>query len=119
MTSNNSMKLINKALSAAVILTRKGKKDTIVVTMTQQKQFLKNIDLSEKLANYIAQNPDAVKNFSKNASFVTFSSTDNVLNAENKKLLKSLLQEGREVIKAQETTDIATPWRFSTSTPLL
>ena len=52
--------------------------------MTKKKQFVKNLDLSEKLANFIAENPDEVKGFPSDASFVTFSSTDNDLNNANK-----------------------------------
>lgn len=81
--------------------------------MTKKKQFIKNLDLSEKLANYIAKNPSEVKDFPSDASFVTFSSTDSDLNNANKKLLKSLKEEGRSVIKAQETQDKHIPWKFT------
>ena len=81
--------------------------------MTKHTQFIKNIDLSEKLAVFIAKNPDEVKNLPEDASFVAFSSTDKKLNDENKKLLESLQKEGRKVIKAEETNDKHNPWKFT------
>lgn len=84
--------------------------------MTKSVQFIKNLDLSEKLANYIAKNPSEVKEFPSDASFVTFSSTDKDLNDANKKLLESLKKEGRNVVKAQETQDKHNPWKFTAVT---
>lgn len=81
--------------------------------MTLKKQFTINIDLSEKLANYIASNPEDVKNLPEDASFVTFSSHDVSLNNANMKLVEGLLEEGRSVVKATETNDKKSPWKFT------
>lgn len=81
--------------------------------MTKNKQFIKNIDLSEKLANYIAKNPKEVENLPENASFVTFSFADDELNLENKILIESLRKEGKKVVKAEQTGDRKTPWKFT------
>jgi hypothetical protein len=81
--------------------------------MTKHTQIIKNIDLSEKLADYIAENPEEVKDLPENVSFVTFSSTDLKLNEANKRLIESLKKEGKQVIKAQETQDKENPWKFT------
>ena len=80
--------------------------------MTKKKQATKNLDLSQKLAEYIAGNPDTVKNLPKNSSFVVFSSADESLNEENQKLIDSVLAEGKKVIKAIQTKDKVNPWKF-------
>jgi hypothetical protein len=81
--------------------------------MTKHDQVIKNLDLSEKLANFIAGNPKELKGLPEDASFVTFSSTDKNLNKTNKDLIKGLLEEGRKVIKAEETNDKRNPWKFT------
>jgi len=47
------------------------------------------------------------------ALFVTFSAGDKNLNEVNKKLIKELLEEGKRVVKAQETNNEKQPWEFS------
>jgi len=47
------------------------------------------------------------------ALFVTFSAGDKNLNEVNKKLIKELLEEGKHVVKAQETNNEKQPWEFS------
>ncbi len=81
--------------------------------MSKNQQITKNIKLSEKLAEYIANNPNQVKRFPVNVSYVTFSSRDEKLNSVNEQLIKSLKSEGKKVIKAQETVDNDTPWKFT------
>ncbi len=81
--------------------------------MTKKMQAVKNLDLSQKLASYIAENPEAVKGLPTKASFVAFSSSDESLNMENQKLIKSVLAEGKRVIKAIQTNDKLNPWKFS------
>lgn len=81
--------------------------------MTKNKQIIQNIKLSEKLANYVAENPQKLGNLPAKASFVTFSVKDKKLNEENKKLLEGLKKEGKRIIKAQETADKNNPWRFT------
>lgn len=81
--------------------------------MTKQIQVSKNLKLSAKVAEYIARNPDAVKNFSGKLSFVVFSADDDSLNEINASLVKKLKTEGKNVVKAQETKDKNYPWKFS------
>ena len=81
--------------------------------MSKRIQATKNLDLSQKLAEYIASNPETVKNLPKKSTFVVFSSVDKKLNAENKKLIDSILAEGKKVVKAAQTKDRFNPWKFS------
>jgi len=81
--------------------------------MTKKKQAIKNLDLSQELAEYIASNPKAVKNLPKKSTFVVFSSVDKKLNVENQKLIDSIVAEGKKVIKAVQTEDKLNPWKFS------
>ena len=81
--------------------------------MTRNAQAVKNLKLSQKLAEYIAKNPDAVKNLPKNSSFIVFSSIDESLNKANEGFINSVLAEGKKVIKAIQTKDKQNPWKFS------
>ena len=81
--------------------------------MSKTDQAKKNMVLFEKLTNYMLENPDSVKNLPKVASFVVFTLHDKELNASNKKLLDSLIEEGNKAIKAEETEDFQTPWKFT------
>ncbi len=81
--------------------------------MTKNKQISKNIELSEKLANYLASHPIESEALPNNASFVAFSKDDERLNEENIKLIRGLIEEGKNVIKALQTNDKNNPWIFS------
>lgn len=81
--------------------------------MSSNQQIKKNIELSGKLANYLAENPTFMDENSENTSYVAFSSRDDELNKLNTELLKSLLDEGRKVVKAEETKDKNNPWKFT------
>lgn len=81
--------------------------------MIKKAQTKKNLELSEQLADYIVNNPGAVKDLPKNVSFVVFSSEDESLNKENEGLIKSVVAEGKKVIKAIQTKDKVHPWKFS------
>lgn len=81
--------------------------------MSTKMQTKKNLKLSEKLAEFLVNHPEASEKLPKDASFVTFSAQDNNLNKVNKKLIDELLEEGKRVIKAQETKDSKTPWKFT------
>ena len=80
--------------------------------MTKQIQTSKNLKLSAKVAEYIAKNPDSVKDFKGDLSFVVFSATDNLLNKVNNNLANKLKKEGKKVIKVEETKDKTSPWKF-------
>lgn len=81
--------------------------------MTKKVQTRKNLELSEQLASYIVNNPRAVKDLPKNVSFIVFSSEDESLNKKNEGLIKSVIAEGKKVIKAIQTKDKSNPWKFS------
>ena len=80
--------------------------------MSKKDQAIKNIDLSQELANFIAKNPRAVEEIPQSSAFVAFSSSDEKLNEANEKLLASLVKEGKPVVKAVQTNDKGNPWKF-------
>ena len=81
--------------------------------MSTKTQAEKNLKLSSKLADFLVSHPEVSKKLPDDASFVTFSAEDNNLNEVNKKLIKELLEEGKHVVKAQETNNEKQPWEFS------
>ncbi len=81
--------------------------------MSKKQQAVKNMDLTVKLTDYLASHPEDSKNFySSNASVVPFSATDKKLNEINDELVKDLLEEGKKVVKAEETKSKKEPWKF-------
>jgi len=81
--------------------------------MSKKQQAIKNMDLTAKLADYIAIHPEASKKvFASGASIVPFSLYDKGLNEANEKLVKELLEEDKKVVKAKETKDRKNPWEF-------
>lgn len=81
--------------------------------MSIKTQAQKNLKLSEKLADFLVSHPDVSKTLPDDASFVTFSAEDTQLNKTNEELIKELLEEGKHVVKAQETHNKQHPWEFS------
>lgn len=80
--------------------------------MSTKTQTEKNLKLSEKLADFLVSHPEVSKNLPDDASFVTFSAEDTQLNETNETLIKELLEEGKHVVKAQETHNKQQPWNF-------
>lgn len=80
--------------------------------MSNKKQAQKNLKLSVKLANFIADNPQLSKTVISGASVVPFSLEDKELNKANEKLVEELLEEGKRVVKAEETKNSKEPWKF-------
>lgn len=78
-----------------------------------KKQIEKNIQLSEKLANYLASNPRELAKTPDSASFVVFSAGDKGLNQLNEKLARNLANQGKNVIRAVETRDSKNPWSLA------
>lgn len=79
--------------------------------MSKKDQGKKNLDLFEKLMNFLSSKK--IDDYSSgNYSFVVFSKKDKQLNEENKKLIIGLKKEGKKVIKAQETGNAKSPWNF-------
>lgn len=81
--------------------------------MTKKQILAKNIQLSEKLANFIVKSKHNIKKISTGDSYVVFSATDKTLNRMNKRLVDSLVKQGKKVIKAEETEDNKDPWKFT------
>lgn len=79
--------------------------------MTKTQQVNENINLSQKLADFIAKNPKILNKY-KGYSYVVFSSKDKTLNKMNNRVVEGLLEEGKSVVKAQETNDKKNPWVF-------
>jgi hypothetical protein len=84
--------------------------------MSTKKLLEENFKLSQKLADYIAANPNVSKKFPGNSSFVAFSARNIELNKANCKLVKSLKSEGKKVIKATQGSSKSSPWLFSSAT---
>lgn len=80
--------------------------------MSNKTQSKKNLELFNKLASFIAENPQAEEGIPSGASYVFFSATDKKLNAANLKLAKSLVGQGKVVVKAQELNSKEDPWKF-------
>lgn len=75
-----------------------------------KKQIQKNFDLSEKLANFLANNPKRLKS---GVNYVVFSESDEALNKINSRIVKALKKRGKKVIKATETGSQKNPWVFA------
>ncbi len=85
--------------------------------MTKKIQLKKNLKLTEKLATYIIDNPSVTKGIPSNASYVFYSATDKKLNKTNDAIIKSLLNQGTAVVKAQETQNTKIPWKLTPVSP--
>ena len=81
--------------------------------MSKKSQMTKNIKLSNDLSRYIVNNPQVLVGLPSNASVVAFSKDDESLNKANNTIIKSLLNEGTVVVKAQETNKDKNPWEFT------
>lgn len=79
--------------------------------MSKKDQGNKNLDLFEKLMNFLSSKK-VDKYSAGNYSFVVFSKKDKQLNEENRSLVTELKKEGKKVIKAQETGNSKSPWNF-------
>lgn len=84
-----------------------------MIHMTKQQQTTANMKLLEKLTNYLAENPQKDIHDERESSYVLFSSDNDELNVLNQKLLKTLINEGEVVIKAEETNSKVSPWKFT------
>ncbi|QQG44051.1 MAG: hypothetical protein HYW86_04270 [Candidatus Roizmanbacteria bacterium] len=80
--------------------------------MSKAQQVKINIILSEKLSNYLIAKPDVLKKFS-GYSYVIFSHTNQELNKLNYQLVDELIDEGKNVVKAEETGNLKQPWSFT------
>ncbi|MCH8821679.1 hypothetical protein IID23_04140 [Patescibacteria group bacterium] len=84
--------------------------------MTKKTQVDKNIDLSEKLADYLVESPSEVKKIRSNATYIPLSATDKELNKLNSKLVSDATKEGKKVVIAEETGIKDKPWVFKVAT---
>lgn len=81
--------------------------------MSKNKQIEKNLQLSGELMEYLADNPSQspTKKWGS-VSFVVLTKNDDKLNKFNSQLIDSLLDEGKKVVKAVQTSDKKHPWTF-------
>jgi len=80
--------------------------------MSKGQQIKLNIELSDKLANFLVTRPSMLKKYA-GYSYVIFSSTNMELNRLNHHLIHELLLESKGVVKAKETGNVSSPWEFS------
>jgi len=80
--------------------------------MSKAQQVKLNIDLSDKLANFLVTQPRTLKKY-EGYSYVVFSSKNSELNKLNYHLIDELLVEGKGVVKAEETGISTNPWVFT------
>jgi len=76
--------------------------------MSKKTQTTKNIELTQKLLDYLSSNK-----IRKGYSFVVFSKDDQKLNKANEKLASDLQKKGTKIVKAKETDDKKDPWHLS------
>lgn len=82
--------------------------------MSKQQQLEKNLQLSEELMDYLADNPSqSPTKKGGSISFVVITKDDKELNKLNNKLIDSLREEGKKVMKAIQTLNKKQPWTFS------
>lgn len=81
--------------------------------MSKNKQIEKNLHLSGELMKYLADNPSRspTKKWGS-VSFVVLTKNDDELNKLNGQLINSLLDEGKKVVKAIQTSNKKQPWTF-------
>lgn len=79
--------------------------------MSNKIQTEKNIDLSQKLIEYLV-NGKNVPELPQDVSFIPFSNTDKELNKANKELLESLSQQDKPVAIAEEPKSGKEAWKI-------
>ena len=77
--------------------------------MSKAQQFKLNVNLSDRLANYLITQPDILKKYS-GCSYIVFSYKNEELNKLNNQLIPGLKLEGKPIVKAQETNNLDNPW---------
>lgn len=82
--------------------------------MSKAQQINLNMKLSEELATFIITNPKILKKYS-GYSYVVFSYSNKELNELNNELVIGIINEGKNVVKAIQTSDKNLPWKFSTA----
>lgn len=79
--------------------------------MSNKVQTEKNIDLSQKLIEYLV-NGKNVPELPQDVSFVPFSKNDKKLNEANKELLESLSQQDKPLAIAEEPKSAKESWKI-------
>lgn len=82
--------------------------------MSKAQQINLNMQLSEELATFIIANPKILRKYS-GYSYVVFSYSNKELNELNNELVIGIINEGKNVVKAIQTSDKNFPWKFSTA----
>lgn len=81
--------------------------------MKKKMQAEKNLELMEKLTEFLLSHPDIDHKLPNDASLVILSADDKALNDVNDKLIAGLLEEGKHVVKAQQIKSDTNAWEFS------
>jgi hypothetical protein len=81
--------------------------------MNTKTQAEKNLQLMEKLTEFLLNHPEVDKQLPADASLVIILAEDKTLNEVNDKLIPGLLEEGKHVVKAQEIKSNTNSWEFS------
>lgn len=71
-----------------------------------------NVALSGKLMDFLVSKPEVSKKY-YGYSYVVFSKDNSQLNEVNNDLVDDLKEEGKKVVKAEETNKKNNPWEFS------
>lgn len=79
--------------------------------MSKKKQTEKNIDLTNKLIDYLVKGKN-VPDLPQDVSFVPFSSSDKKLNNANQELLENLSQKDKPIVIANEPKSNKEPWEI-------
>ena len=82
--------------------------------MSKAQQINLNMQLSEELATFIIANPKILRKYS-GYSYVVFSYSNKELNELNNELVIGIINEGKNVVKAIQTSEKNSPWKFSTA----
>lgn len=77
--------------------------------MSNKIQTSKNIDLTQKLIEYLVNGKD-VPELPNDVSFVPFSNTDKKLNQANEELLEKISRNEKPVVKAEEPKNKKDSW---------
>lgn len=80
--------------------------------MSNKKQTSKNIELTQKLIEYIIKGED-VPELPEDVSFVPFSKKDKMLNKANEELLENLSKEDKPIAIAEEPESKNAPWKIT------
>lgn len=102
------MTCINQKIT---VLLQPFNKEGVKEIMSNKIQTEKNIDLTQKLIEYLVKGKD-VPELPQDVSFVPFSKTDKELNKANEELLVNLSDKDQPLVRAEEPESKNQPWKI-------